>query len=132
MRITIFCRDSLQPARLARRVGRIPQRLLMHGLDDVQPTRVTQVVRWQVVALERCVIAVTEVHGVGIAQPGIIVARQIPEMLVRIDNGEVVFGWFQSRALRSWFSSWPGLSRPSGSLSKLSKTWMPGTRPGMT
>src|SRR5580692_5379450 len=29
-------------------------------------------------------------------------------------------------------SSWPGLSRPSTSCLKERKTWMPGTRPGMT
>jgi hypothetical protein len=29
-------------------------------------------------------------------------------------------------------SSWPGLSRPSTSLRAETKTWMPGTRPGMT
>ncbi|MEY9610321.1 hypothetical protein ABIF21_003195 [Bradyrhizobium elkanii] len=32
----------------------------------------------------------------------------------------------------SSLASWPGLSRPSTSLGRQSKTWMPGTRPGMT
>jgi hypothetical protein len=31
------------------------------------------------------------------------------------------------------FSSWPGLTRPSTSFIEIErKTWMPGTRPGMT
>src|SRR6266702_8329557 len=36
------------------------------------------------------------------------------------------------RAPRSLFSSWPGLSRPSTPCFAVQRTWMPGTRPGMT
>ena len=34
--------------------------------------------------------------------------------------------------MRSIYSSWPGLSRPSTTYLSSPKTWMPGTRPGMT
>jgi hypothetical protein len=36
------------------------------------------------------------------------------------------------RKKQQLFSSWPGLSRPSTSFVPKAKTWMPGTRPGMT
>src|SRR5436853_467979 len=50
-------------------------------------------------------------------------------------RGEI--GRFNTRGGRPWqrleSSSWPGLSRPSTfALLSQNKTWMPGTRPGMT
>ena len=89
VRITVFLRHLFEPARLARRIGGVPQRILVHGLDDVQPGRVAQIVRRQVVALERGVVAVAEVDGLRIAQPGVIIARQVPEMLMRVDDRKI-------------------------------------------
>src|ERR1043165_4848715 len=43
--------------------------------------------------------------------------------------------WSRPRAILAFYSSWPGLSRPSTSsfwVVQQSKTWMAGTRPGMT
>src|ERR1700737_4934296 len=43
------------------------------------------------------------------------------------------FAGLSNRLENESFSSWPGLTRPSTSFFEIErKTWMPGTRPGMT
>ena len=78
-----------QPARLADGIGTIPFRLDVHGADDAMAAGVGAIVRRQVGAAERAVVAVAEHHRL-ILQPGIGVALEVPEMLVRVDNGEIV------------------------------------------
>src|SRR3954471_1948500 len=61
----------------------------MHCLDDFEGAGVAQIIRRHVVALEWRNVAITAWRRIWIAQPRIIVAVEVPEMLVRIDNREV-------------------------------------------
>ncbi len=87
-----------EPAALADRVARVPLGLDEDRLDDVMPGSVAEVVGRHVVAPERAVVAIAERDRLGIAQPRQIVAREIPEVLVRIDDRQV--GHLKSPGLR--------------------------------
>jgi hypothetical protein len=58
----------------------------MHGLDDVVPRTVAKIVGRQIVSAERAVVAVAERDRRLVAQPGQVVALQIPEMLMSVDD----------------------------------------------
>jgi hypothetical protein len=80
--------QGLDVAHLAARVGRVPlgfhidRALHLHRGGG----RVTQVVVMEVVAPQSGVVAVAEGNGWLIAQPGVAVAAQVPEVVVGVDD----------------------------------------------
>ena len=68
----------------------IPLGLDIDGLDDVEAGAVAAVVRRHVAAPEARIVAVAERDRLRIAEPGVVVARQVPEMLVRVDDRQLV------------------------------------------
>jgi hypothetical protein len=84
--------DLLDPARLADRIARVPLGLDVHCLDHVVPGGVPEVVRRQVVAPERPIVAVAERHRRLVAEPRQVVAPEVPEMLMGVDDRQVGHG----------------------------------------
>ena len=104
--------DLLQPSGLADEVARIPLRLDVHGLDHVVPGRIAQIIAWQVVAAQGAVIAVAERDHLLVAQPWQVVALQVPEMLMGVDDGQISHGAALLRLIANWRRS-PALSSMS-------------------
>src|SRR5215203_2557868 len=77
-------------------------------------------------------------HRHGRARPGhprLFTWERPKDVDARLEAGHDGGGWLTGRVQRlSLTPSWPGLSRPSTSSDThpRAKTWMPGTRPGMT
>ena len=86
MRHAVACVDLGQPRRLADLVAAVPFRLAMDGLEHVVGCGVAAVVVGQVVALDRVVVAEEEMRLRPVPEPGIVVALQVPEMVMRIDQ----------------------------------------------
>ena len=86
-RQAIVAGHRLDPARFRHRIGAIPFGFHVHGLGDAEAGAVATVIVRQVVALERRIIAVAKWDRDRIAEPGIIIAVEVPEVLVGIDNG---------------------------------------------
>ena len=106
MRKSALIGNGLQPARLLRRLRRIKAGVDMHGFDDVLVGRVGKIVVEQIGFGDRCDIAGDACRQRPCAQPGIGKAFEIPEMVVRIDNREIVhlippLSAFHSRS-RAW------------------------------
>lgn len=80
----------LHPARLADGVHRIPLGFHVDRADDPVVSRVRPVVGGQVVAPERPRVAVAEGRRRLVPEPGMPPERQIPEVLVSVDDGQVV------------------------------------------
>jgi len=89
--------DLLDPVRLAHRIGAIPFGLDVDGLDNAVPRHVAAIIGRQVVAPDRRIIAVTERNGHRIAKPGVIIPAEIPEVLMRIDDGKFVSPGYRIR-----------------------------------
>ncbi len=79
-------RKLLEPSRLADRVARIPLRLHVHRHGRTVFPGVAQVVRRQVALADRAVVPVAKRNRVSIAEPRIVVALEIPEVLMGIDD----------------------------------------------
>src|SRR5262245_1436480 len=106
-----FPMDAIDPAGLADRIGAIPFRFDMHGLYDAVSRRVAAIIGRQVVALDRRIIAVAERDGNRIAKPGVIIPAEIPEMLMRVDDGKFVSADRRIRRAR-WHDQRPILTPP--------------------
>jgi len=89
--------DFFDPARLAQRIGAIPFGFDVEGLDDAVARTVAAIIGGQVIAPDRRIIAIAERNGDRIAQPGVIIPVEIPEMLVRVNDGKFVSpgGWIR-------------------------------------
>jgi hypothetical protein len=88
MRESGLCDDLLQPSGFADEVLRVPLGLDVHGLDDVVPGRVAQIVARQIAAPQGAVVAVAERDRGLVAQPRQVVALEVPEVLVGVDDGQ--------------------------------------------
>src|SRR6266581_4419518 len=82
--------DFFDPARLAQSIGAVPFGLDMHGLDDAVARTVAAIIGRQIIAPDRRIIAVAERNGDRIAEPGVIIPAEVPEMLVGVDDGKSV------------------------------------------
>ena len=108
-----------EPARLGGGIAPLPLGLHVHGLDDVEASAVAPVVGRQVVALQRRVVAVAERNWLGILQPRIGIAAEIPKMVMRVDDREFAFVRHRCvrvrpRLSRACAHSWPARSRTLG------------------
>ena len=81
--------DRLEPLRLVERTVRIPGGLDVYGRDDVVSFGVVEIVSRQVVAPQRGDIAGTVGGG---REPGMAVEAEVPQMMMRIDDGAVIDG----------------------------------------
>ena len=71
---------------------RIPLRLDVHGPDHVVPGRIAEIVARQIVAAERAVVAVAERDRRLVAEPRQVVALEVPEMLMGVDDRQLGHG----------------------------------------
>src|SRR5690606_25832433 len=82
--------DLADPAGLAQRVGRVGLGLDVDRPDDVLAGAVAPVVPGEVVAADRRVVAVAERDRRLVAQPGMAVGREVPEMMMGVDDRQIV------------------------------------------
>jgi hypothetical protein len=94
--------DRVQPTRLSHLIVAIPFGFHVHGGHHVVVCCVASIVGRQVVALQTLVWAEEEVLVGAIAQPGVVVAIQIPQMMVRIDDRNVLEKAVHRADRQSW------------------------------
>ena len=82
-------RDRFRPSRLAGRVGRIPLRLHVHGPDDPKPAPVPAKIFGQIALPDRTVVTVPPFLERFVAKPWMVVALQIPQVVVGVDDDVV-------------------------------------------
>src|SRR6266542_616061 len=71
-------------------IGAVPPGCDVDALDAAVASRAAAVIGRQVIALDRRIIAVTERNGDRIAKPRVIIPAEIPEVLMRVDDGKFV------------------------------------------
>lgn len=81
--------DGLQPLRFAYRILRIVANVEMHGFDQVLVLRILEKVFDQIVVNDGRVIPEGRRLGT-VVQPGIVVVGDVPQMVMRVDQGNVV------------------------------------------
>ncbi len=82
--------DIGDPARLADLVGAVPFGLAMHGRQHIVAGRIAPVILGQVVASERAVVAHEEIMARRGDEVRVFPLRQVPQMMVRIDQRDRV------------------------------------------
>ena len=81
--------DLVQPLGLGDLAVAIVLRLDVNRSDDPQARGVAPVVLGQVVALERRVVAEQEIRLGAVGEPGVVIAPEVPEMMVGVDDLEI-------------------------------------------
>lgn len=91
--------NRLEPVRLCRGSLAVPFRLYVNRSDDPVPRRVSTIIRREIGAPQGAVIAISERDRFWIAEPGMIVALEIPKVLMGVNNGDVVILVHRSKRL---------------------------------
>ena len=81
--------DRFEPSRFRHRRGPVPLGLDMDRAEDAVARRVRAVVGREIVAPEGAVVAIPERDGFGVAEPGVVVSVQVPEVLVSVDDRQI-------------------------------------------
>jgi hypothetical protein len=114
VRQAVLGRHPGQPAGLAELVGPIPFGLDMHGLHDVEALGHPPVVRRHELPFQRRVVAEEELRFGMIGEPGVVIALQVPKMMMSVDDREVGHdGGCCIRMTRQAMSGWHATGRPA-------------------
>src|SRR3954447_15670940 len=81
--------EFADPLHLSNGIATLPLGFDKYGRLDLKPCCIAQVVRRQVIAPDCRVVSIAKGDLRLIAKPGQIVRFQIPEMLMRIDDGDI-------------------------------------------
>ena len=88
LRQTLARGPFVDPARFADRLARIPLGFDVDRLDYIKPRCVAVIIGQEIGASDRCIVAVAEGAKRRDREPRMCVEAEVPEVMVRIDNGQ--------------------------------------------